>query len=252
MSKRIKGLLYRQLYLSKKSMLLGAALTLIFTAFELLVMLSMKYGNLADMFDGADTEDIGKVFYMLFLMFVSMTSFGTTVSDHNVLSSDIKCKWTRFAYTLPVSEKETALAKVIWMLAGYFAGLALCMINAALLGAVSGIPFQSDYIGMILYFGFFYSAGAGFSLSMNLFIANEQTANIVGMLLSYVAALPIPLIGMKKNFAEIDMSGFSTDYISLFFAPFGSVIYIFLTAAAFVMMYFLIYSGLKKNRYGGR
>ncbi len=128
----MKGLLYRELYLKKKSFLISGTSMIIFMIFEILISLSFEYGNLARVPE-TDKYDIRLIIYFYGNVLNGLMLTATFASDHNVLPSDFQSKWQLYSYTLPITEKQYVGVKMGLQIAGGMISMILSMLSYALL-----------------------------------------------------------------------------------------------------------------------
>ena len=159
----MKGIMIKELFLSKKITIIGLATYLIAFIMFVLVKLSILYGNIGKLPENTiKTAELTLYYIMpLGLAFILYASVMT-----NNTKSDIASKWNVYAYTLPLSEKQIIGASYIY--------------NALLFAAATIINFIVYFIALGLY-------GDKFDYSM-LFI-------IVG-----IGALCFVILGLNKFF----------------------------------------------------
>ena len=150
----MKGLLYKQLVLSRKSLLLSVSMLAVFLLAEALVLVSLRVGNLARFEDAVEIEE---ALYNLFLLLATAMAFGTCISDHDAVSADYSCKWNMFSYTIPVRAETIALAKILWMAGGYLIGGAVAFLNYFVLLMSSGRAFDINEVWMMFGIGLFFT-----------------------------------------------------------------------------------------------
>ena len=150
----MRGLIYKELYLSRKNWLIMGSVAIGFLAIEIMVMLSTYYGNLAKM---DDVEDQRTVFFSLFMLLISIVFYGI-FGDNGVTESDFKAKWHMFSYTLPVSEYKLAAIKVGKLLVGTAGGLLLSLMNLLILYGITDEKPAKAYVYYMM------AVGLGFLL----------------------------------------------------------------------------------------
>lgn len=157
--KKIRSLIYRDLVISKKHYISSLLSATAVSVFGWLILMSMEFGNLADL-----SEEIGieifegtkKTIYCIFNYLLAFI-WSTFISDNGTAFSDIKSKWQIYGYTLPVTEKEIALTKLILKVSGIIISFTASIANGLLLSVITGIKFNyrssaKIYLLIMLYF----------------------------------------------------------------------------------------------------
>lgn len=145
----MKGLIFRELYLGRKNMLVVAAVSFVFGIIGILIRLSMNIGNLSLLSEETLTElDLNT--YMIFSVMTGalLLMISTVISE--VSGMDYKAKWMGFQYTTPVTEEKYMLAKYLLMLALTAAAAVPAFINAAIIGALSGRPLDMNITSVLV------------------------------------------------------------------------------------------------------
>lgn len=139
----MRGLIYRELYLSKKSYIAGFVSFLMIFLVGLLFRLSTEYGNLAKLVtineDGFWIVDIITLYVSVYVP--SMVIFFTMMAEHGIIIADCKSKWNIFAYTLPVSEEKTVFVKYLILVCSMLVGFIFSILNAVIMCGISDKDF---------------------------------------------------------------------------------------------------------------
>ena len=209
----MKGLLYREFLLMKKNMLITAAVLVVLMTIEILVMLSLRIGNLAKISE--NPTEAAEVSYGLFNMLNTIVAFGIFIADHGVTQLDFQCKWQTFSYTLPVSPYQIAGLKIGKLLVGFFCGLVVSLASYSLLTAITDTEalrsynedgFQNLILYMILLFGLYYTFLENIRIPMILKFHKESTATAVTF--SIFAVLYVAIMGViakiMKDFKAVN------------------------------------------------
>lgn len=132
----MRGLLYKEWCLSKKTIFMYVALAFIFALLGVLVALSMVCGNLQSMpqKDPESARLIILTFYYVPLLIMTMSVECCLQSIY----SDYTSGWMMYGYTLPVSNKKAISARYIVFLILYVLGLLAGFLNAFVVGEISG------------------------------------------------------------------------------------------------------------------
>lgn len=116
MNRKYFALAKKDLVLGKKKLIGFAAIMAAFAAIAVLIKLSMRYGNLAPLYEklSADKFFLGLINVASIAIFVAMLFF-FVISIQNIFTlsflDDLKCKWDRFSITLPYSAKTVVGTK---------------------------------------------------------------------------------------------------------------------------------------------
>lgn len=125
----MKGLIYRELFVGRKSYILNIGLQIGFTAMCLLVRLSLRCGNLANS-DAA--YDINEMTFFMFSYYLPFFFFSAILSNE-VHMSDVKSRYKLFSYTLPASPLKQTAAKFIVKLTLFVLELGFSLLNVFLI-----------------------------------------------------------------------------------------------------------------------
>ena len=145
----MKGLIYRELYIAKRSYLTGLFVTLAVMIVGILVRLSTIYGNLAKL-DGDSFRIMDVYTYNIFMYLPLIAAMCTFMTDHGVIIGDSKCRFGVFAYTLPVSEVQLAAVKFVILTGSAVASVVLGVLNAAMICGISGKALSAGIMKIIL------------------------------------------------------------------------------------------------------
>ncbi len=148
----MKGLIYRELYLSKKSYISGFVTFLMIFLIGLLFRLSTEYGNLASLakFEGDVFRTVDIITYYESLYVPSAVIFFAMMAEHGVIIADFKSKWNTFAYTFPVREERTVFVKYLILVCSMLVGFILSILNALIICGISDRPFTFGIVKNIL------------------------------------------------------------------------------------------------------
>lgn len=143
------ALVYRELILCQKSLMAYAVSTLLFTMMPILVILSLRYGNLALLPESIVADIRANNDLMLTLSAaICPCMLVMAIAESAVLDTQIK--WDRFRRSTPVKPARMALAKyalfAILLLASVVAAIAVMALCHGLLGS----PIQKTDIAVIM------------------------------------------------------------------------------------------------------
>ena len=208
----MRGLIYKELYLSRKQWIMGGALIAGFILLELLVMFSFRYGNLADISGKESSVD---VCFTLFSILVCIAAYAVFESDNGGIEADFKAKWNLYGYTLPVSEYKLAAVKTGKIAAGFLTGTAISLLNYLVLLGVTGRGFEKVYIYASLAIGLIFLLVACIVIPLTYRFKNEKIS--YGILAIVYAAvmwgISSYMADFQKKFTEAhpDMDEFASD-----------------------------------------
>ena len=171
---KIRSLVYREMRNYVPELRGQAAVLGILSGIFLLLLLSLRFGNLAKVFEGDDDSAFELRYYLSFLgtTLISISVCGLFTLDWRGHIKDIRSNWLRYSYTLPVSPKERVLAGFLAKTGMLAIGLMIGVLISLLFSAVSGYPLQPIYAAILL-FGICYSVIL--DCSMSFFIRRERT-----------------------------------------------------------------------------
>lgn len=140
-----KGLVFRELYLVRKNYVLSLIIWLIIAVIGILIPLSIKYGNLADMAIGESVDRQAELFniYLYIPMLVLMIS----VQLPDVIYADYASKWALFRITTPLSEREYSNARYILKSLVLLAAVLLNLIITLVICNLYDQPFTRTIFG---------------------------------------------------------------------------------------------------------
>lgn len=145
----MKGLIYRELYIAKRSYLTGLFVTLAVMIVGILVRLSAIYGNLAKL-DEESFRIMDVYTYNIFMYLPLISALCTLMTDHGVIIGDSKCRFGVFAYTLPLSEVQLASVKFVILIGSAAASVVLGILNAAIICGINGKAVSAGIMKNIL------------------------------------------------------------------------------------------------------
>lgn len=143
------ALVYRELLLCKKSMVICLASMGIFSLIPILAILSLKYGNLAmlpqDILTGIrSNNDLMLTLYAV----ISPCMLILSVSEASVFDAQIK--WDRFRRSTPVTPARLALGKYVFYLIVLAVSVALSVFVMWLCHALLGTPMTRTDFAVIM------------------------------------------------------------------------------------------------------
>lgn len=145
----MKGMIYRELYLARKTYLVGGIAVALFILLGVLIRLSLIYGNLAELEEDAfEFVDLASYYAFSYLPLVLL---GITFSgDGGVTISDYRSRWYLYSYTLPMKEQNQAMVKFVIKVGFLLLTFLLGIGNLALFAGLSGRSIESGSIQLLL------------------------------------------------------------------------------------------------------
>ncbi|MBR1459267.1 MAG: ABC-2 transporter permease [Oscillospiraceae bacterium] len=204
----MRGLIWRQWYLSKNYILTGAAVMAGFWIIELLVFLSLQSGNLSRM---EDPDSIRESVAFFSVLLKTVLPYGILCSDQ-VTEADYKAHWHLYSYTLPVSEKRLAAVKFIWFLL-CFAVTALLSTGSSLLVLSRTDLLEEDMsVGIVLGMQLVYAAFFWLTSCMTIPLTVRLKKTGLAVMLSM--GVFILAMGVVMSVFTAKMAQFINDYVA--------------------------------------
>lgn len=141
----MKGLIFKELYLTRKYRMIGAGIYLVLILMAVLVKLSSLHGNIKLLQPSVVAQVLTVTYYiMVYGGAVVITVSGLTEQ----ICADEKTHFRRFSHTLPISEYEIVGSVFLLNLAGTVFSFAVSVVNMLIANAI----FDMDLKGMnVLY-----------------------------------------------------------------------------------------------------
>lgn len=142
---KFRALLYKELVISKQSLISQAWSFSFLMLFGWAIALSFEIGNLGKAMDLADDEEMVRiigntVFYMFnYIGIYIATCF---LMNNKMPISDIQSNWRTFAFTMPVNNHHKAAVAVFMKICNIVTGLAVSILNAVVLSAILDVEFE--------------------------------------------------------------------------------------------------------------
>lgn len=132
----VKGLVYKELRLKRKTVLMAMTTWLLFFILAVSVCLSLDFGNLAG------NEEFPKGSVLVFPYALAAIAMLSLVNSGDTIYSDAKCHWDRFEYTLPISAKKIAAVKILVLTASAVLSLCLSLLSSWVIFTLSHQAFD--------------------------------------------------------------------------------------------------------------
>ncbi len=127
----VKGLLIKEFYLRRKTMLFASLTFLLFMILAASVCLSLDYGNLAgsESFTHKDATTLAYAGAGIAMLISGMNG--------ETFVKDAKCRWNIFEYTLPISPQKLAAVRIGIICVGSLAGLGISVLCSRIIYALA-------------------------------------------------------------------------------------------------------------------
>jgi len=137
----MKGLIYKELFLGKKTYLGLLAVALGLALLGILVGLGIRYGNIQDL----EAEEVTR-FFQMFVYFTYGILLFTIGEDFFSIERDKVKGWRKLEYTMPISAKTQMAAR--YLTAGIV--LIVCFVLGLINGGVMALLFRRTFTGTML------------------------------------------------------------------------------------------------------
>ena len=144
----MKGLIYREFYLIRKTTVITLLVYFIFGAMMSLVCISTYAGNLK-----GEEGVIEGVYPQVYFYAACIALVGMGYGHNDIIQKDYQSRWQLFSYTLPVSDKKIIASKFIVRGILLLAGLVLAILAEVIIAAAAKMPVSADHIKNILIIG---------------------------------------------------------------------------------------------------
>ena len=175
----MKGLIYREFYLSRKPILLMLVTYVLFVMMLSLVIISTYAGNLAD---DPEVGDMRAYLNSEMYLYAGLIGIIGAVYGHNdVIEKDYKSRWQLYSYTIPVNEKKIAASKFIVRGILLLSGFVLAVLADVIFSAAAKEPLSFGHFKNILILLFGYGAVCFFDIPMMLKLKTQMKNAAVGL-----------------------------------------------------------------------
>jgi len=254
----MKGLIYRELYLARKSIGVCAVIYVLVFGLTFLTGLSLRYGNIAK-YGSAESNA-----YLLLIMPVNLLCCAAILivtgaeAVFNVSSNDFKTPWMRYALATPAGIRKLVGAKYLAYLLLTVASLLVTGVSHVLCLSVSHISFSRSFLLFYLFLLCFSMLCMSFLIPLIFLIQNGEVVNwltaipfVAGVILFNILAIRI------GSLDETDFIAFLNQYLSPVLTKltnellktFFWVLLCLIITAIFIGSYFLSVHILDRIRY---
>ncbi|MBQ9142953.1 MAG: ABC-2 transporter permease [Lachnospiraceae bacterium] len=184
----MKGLLFKEFYLTRKTYL-GFLLVFVGVAsLCVLVCLSMICGNLQSI-PAESPEEVESFFQMFVYVPYGILVFAVTVCEHSIFT-DYASGWMKYSYTLPTPAKKAIGARYLTGIIIAVGSIALGLCNAGIMSLILDKPITAEIVKNMLVILLIAIGYIFFDIPMALKYKTAQAVgNRVGsvMILAYIA-----------------------------------------------------------------
>lgn len=250
----VKGLILKEIYLRRKSMLTGLAILIPMFILAVSFCLSFDYGNMKN--NAELDRDTTTVILAYAVAFVGIMLFG---QNAETIIKDKKCKWNIFEHTLPLSAQKLAAVRIGLLLASSILGLVVSTLFSWVIFALSHKEFTLTVFANISVISMSVFALMTFANFMNLKYSDPQKASMRLMAWLLAAYVLIAVFVYKKfaelqlEFSELTEEEFDNILYDEYLTPLAELrdrlfpFFIFIFAAIAVIGYFLFLRQYKRR-----
>lgn len=227
----MKGLFYRELYLTRKTYLSAVCVYVLITVLCVLINLSISFGNLRYLIAADNKATLDSLFYISVII-PSAVLYLMSSANFELIDKDITSKWLLFQYSTPVSEKKYAFVKIMIIFCTISFSFIMSMANAALFCALYGRSLERELLGLLLVLMPVTALGALLLISLTIFLKSSTTAAILIIIAAFAAAYPFMMkliIASSDNSEDFTLMPFLENIAR--FIPAYPVITLFILAA---------------------
>lgn len=147
---RLKGLVFRELYLGRKSYLLLSAIWLFMIVIGIMIQLSILYGNLSKQLAEELAETVPIMLAIFTYIPAALIMFAASL-NLEVIFSDYFVKWNVFSVTTPVGERKYVGVKYLIKISMLIVAFGLSVLNAAVLSSLAGKTLDGRTVTIMLW-----------------------------------------------------------------------------------------------------
>ncbi|MBO6303012.1 MAG: hypothetical protein J6N15_11300 [Ruminiclostridium sp.] len=241
---KFSGLLYRELYLSRKSIITGIIMFAVFAAFGWLLLLSTQFGNLAKLFTELEVteEQMSNIRDSVFLMMKglpSLISMQFIFLTTELAGRDELVTWQRFARCSPVTPAKRAAVRMSFLVISAAASFLLPIAYIAFIDALQGQGVSYDELSVL--------SVCVVAISCIVVLAQVYIMLFHSMdrgMLALMGTILVPVWiyaftnGMGRHDEELDLENALLPFCRNF-CPFAPLVFFAVLAADFTIMYLL-------------
>ncbi len=175
----MKGLIYREFYLSRKAVITMFFVFVLFVMSLSLVMISTYAGNLAK---DPEAGEMCDYLYSQMYIYAGLISIIGSVYGHNdIIEKDYKSHWQLYSYTLPVDEKKIIKSKFAYRITLIVFGFLLALLADVIFSVAAKKPLSMSHFKNIVVMVFGYSIVCLSDIPIMLRFKTQGKASAVAM-----------------------------------------------------------------------
>lgn len=203
----MKGLIFRELYLTRKTYISAFFTYLLITLLLVLINLSISFGNLRDIISAENGETTINILFYISVIIPAAVLYLMSAANFELVDKDMTTKWLTYQYTIPVSTKKCAFVKILIITVSIIIAFALSMANMALFCTLYGRSPDRILMGVLTFLMPLTALGAIALVSLTLFLRNSTAAAIT--ILAAALAIAYPFMLKLIIASENDLDSFS-------------------------------------------
>lgn len=238
----MKGLLYKEWCLQKKTIFTFVALALVFSLLGVLIFISMKCGNLK----GWQTEnpESAQMFLSTFTYVPYIFMLMSSQVCNAAVCSDYETGWMKYAYTLPVTGKVAVGTRYLFGCIAMLTGIIYGLINALVIYAFAGVSLDMAVIKYMLIIFLVIALSYALLMPASFRFKKKRTVSTIGAVafgVIYIGSMGVLAYCMEIYGEEVlmVMANKINDLCDIlaWFVPFISVAVLGISFAASVKIY---------------
>lgn len=207
----MKGLIFRELYLTRKTYISAIITYALIMVLCVLLNLSCSFGNLKDMIASSEEpSSIPDSLFYLSIIIPSAVLYIMSAANFELIDKDAASKWLTFQYSTPVSGKKYAFVKILIIFCSIAAAFILSMGTAALFCGLYGRSLDRELLGIITMLAPVMALAASMLIILTLFFRNSTSAIIAALLVIFIVFSPF----LVKLTAESSTDTIPMTYLS--------------------------------------
>lgn len=246
----VKGLIIKEIYLRRKTMLTMLATFTLFFILAASFCLSFDYGNMKN----NDNIDRGSA---VLVLSYSVGGMGILLFNQNAetIAKDKKCKWNIFERTLPLSAKKLAAVRIGLLTASNLLGVVLAVLLSWVMFTLAHLEFNASVIANISVIAMLVFMLTVFSNFMNLKYSDPQKAatRFMALLLGIYAIAAVFIYSEFSKFKGMSEEELNNIIADEYLTPLAELrdrlfpFFILIFAAIAVIGYFLFLTQYKRR-----
>ncbi|MCR5600789.1 MAG: ABC-2 transporter permease [Ruminococcus sp.] len=256
----MKGLIYREFYLSRKSVFLMLLVYVLFVFMLSLVMISTYAGNLAK---DPEADEMCEYLYSSMYIYAGFIAIiGVTYGHNDIIEKDYKSHWQLYSYTLPADEKKIITSKFVYRGILILFGFMLAVLADAIFSIAAGKPLSMSHFKntLILLLGYGMFCMADIPMMLRFKTQGKSAAVIMPIATPFMAAfgygtyrfVKLCTAEAKRLYPNMDGDAAMKKVAYSYIMPYRDIavwILPVLAAAAVVLCYFWAIKEMKRRRY---